>query len=72
MRTNVVLDDELLEQVKEFTGEKTIRGALEVAMSEYVKYCLRKRFLELGGNIDYPADYDPEADDDEPEIWSAK
>lgn len=62
MRTNVVLDDALLEQVKEFTGEKTIRGALEAAMSEYVKYRLRLRFLDRTDAVEFWPDY---SEDDE-------
>jgi Arc/MetJ family transcription regulator len=36
-RTNVVLDEELLERARKATGERTYSGAITKALSEYVR-----------------------------------
>ena len=36
-RTNVIVDEELLEEARRVTGEKTYSGAINTALEEYVR-----------------------------------
>lgn len=36
-RTNVILDEQLLEEARRATGEKTYSGAINAALEEYVR-----------------------------------
>ena len=61
MRTNIVLDDCVLEQVMELAKVKTKREAVDLALREYVDNRNRKRLSELTGKIDFYSDYDHKA-----------
>lgn len=49
MRTNVVVDDELIRDAKELAGVRTMREAIDLALREFVAHRRRLRFLEMGG-----------------------
>jgi len=62
MRTNVVLDDKLVEEA--FRYSKTIgtkRELLETALREYVDVRKRKNIKDLRGKITFESDYDYKA-----------
>ena len=61
MRTNIVLDDHVLEQVMSLAQVKTKREAVDLALREYVDNRNRKRLSELTGKIDFYDDYDHKA-----------
>jgi len=53
MRTTLVLDDNLVEEVKILSGEKTKKKAIESALREYVERRKTMKFLDLEGKIEF-------------------
>jgi Arc/MetJ family transcription regulator len=49
-RTNLVLDEELLEETVRVAGVKTYSGAVEMAMRDFVRRAKARRILELAGS----------------------
>jgi Arc/MetJ family transcription regulator len=59
MRTNVVLNDELVEEAFKFSQTvSTKRELIEVALQEYVNNRKRKNLKELKGKIRFSRGYD--------------
>lgn len=59
MRTNIVLDDELLEEAFKFSQAiSTKKELIEMALKEYVNNRKRKNLKELKGKIKFRTDYD--------------
>jgi Arc/MetJ family transcription regulator len=59
MRTNIVLDDKLIEEAFKFSQTiSTKRELIEMALKEYVNNRKRKNLKELKGKIEFNADYD--------------
>jgi Arc/MetJ family transcription regulator len=59
MRTNIVLDDELVEEAFKFSqAVSTKKELIETALKEYVNNRKRKSLKELNGKIQFSADYD--------------
>jgi Arc/MetJ family transcription regulator len=59
MRTNIVLDDELVEEAFKFSQTvSTKRELIETALKEYVNNRKRKNLKELKGKIKFSVDYD--------------
>jgi Arc/MetJ family transcription regulator len=61
MRTNIVLNDFLLESAMRLSGAKTKREAVEMALSEYVEKRERKNLFDLFGQGLIADDYDYKA-----------
>ena len=55
-RTNVVLDDELVEECLKLTGIKTRRALIHHALSELLRHRRQRRLLELKGSIRWEGD----------------
>ena len=55
-RTNIVLDDELLEKCYRLTGIKTRRKLVDYALRELVRLEEQKKLTKLKGNIDWKGD----------------
>jgi Arc/MetJ family transcription regulator len=49
-RTNLVLDEELLEEAVQLSGERTYSRAVERALEEFVRRAKAGRILELAGS----------------------
>jgi Arc/MetJ family transcription regulator len=49
-RTNLVLDEHLLEEVTRLSGEKTYSRAVERALEDFVRRARARRILELRGS----------------------
>jgi Arc/MetJ family transcription regulator len=49
-RTNLVLNEELLEETLRLSGERTYSRAVEMAMRTFVQRVKAKRILELAGS----------------------
>jgi Arc/MetJ family transcription regulator len=49
-RTNLVLDEQLLEEATALSGERTFSRTVERALEEMVKRLKARRMLELGGS----------------------
>ena len=58
MRTNVVLDDELVREAFALTGAHTKRELLDIALNELVRKHRKKNLLELSGKIGFRDDFD--------------
>lgn len=58
MRTNIVLDDELVEEAFRYAGVTTKRELVERALREFVENHRRKDVRELRGKGLIRADYD--------------
>lgn len=56
MRTNIEIDDDLLQQVRDLTGAKTKREAVDLALREVVARNKRLRVLELRGKVRWEGD----------------
>ena len=62
MRTNVVLNDELVDEAFKFSRTiSTKRELIEVALREYVDARKRKNIKELRGKIKFRKEYDYKA-----------
>ena len=57
-RTNVVLDDELVEECQKLTGIKTRRALIDYALHELLRHRRQRRLLELRGTVDWEGDLD--------------
>lgn len=55
-RTNVVLDDELVERCRKATGIKTRRALIDYALRELLRRERQKRILDLRGAVRWEGD----------------
>jgi len=55
-RTNVVLDDELIEKCQKATGIKTRRALIDHALLELLRRERQKRILGLKGAVEWDGD----------------
>ncbi|WP_048438090.1 type II toxin-antitoxin system VapB family antitoxin [Caenimonas sp. SL110] len=60
-RTNIVLDDDLVEQAMVLAGVTTKKAAVEAALKAYVRKPDYSGLLALEGSDVLAADYDPKA-----------
>ena len=58
MRTNLLLNDELVEQAMKLSGIKTKKGVVHAALDDYVAVRSRKNLMELKGRIKFIDGYD--------------
>ena len=57
-RTNVVLDDGLVEECKKLTGITTRRALIDYALHELRRHGRQRRLLELKGTIEWEGNLD--------------
>ena len=55
-RTNVVLDDMLVEECQKLTGIKTRRALIDYALHEVRRHRRQRRLLELKGSVAWEGD----------------
>jgi len=58
MRTNVVLDDDLVNEAMRLTGVKTKKDIISFALQELVNSRKRKNLLDIAGKISFHDGYD--------------
>ncbi|MGH9366335.1 MAG: type II toxin-antitoxin system VapB family antitoxin [Thermoanaerobaculia bacterium] len=58
MRTNIVLDDALLEEAFRHSGAKTKKGLVHEALRELIRVRSRRSLRELKGRIRFAEGYD--------------
>ena len=58
MRTNIVIDDDLMKDVLEKTGIKTKREAVEEGLKLLLRMKNQEKILELRGKIHWEGDLD--------------
>jgi Arc/MetJ family transcription regulator len=55
-RTNLVLDENLLEEAVRLSGKKTYSAAVQLALAEFVRRAKSRRILELRGSGQWHGD----------------
>ena len=58
MRTNIVLDDELVAEAMELSKAKTKRQLVDLALRDFVKRRKRKNLMDLYGDGGIDPEYD--------------
>ena len=61
MRTNIEIDDSLMQKAMDISGLKTKKEVVERAMIEFVANRSRKDLKDLRGKIQFADDYDYKA-----------
>ncbi|UFP96089.1 type II toxin-antitoxin system VapB family antitoxin [Gloeobacter morelensis] len=61
MRTNVELDDALLEEAFQLTNVRTKKELLHLALRELIRTRKKRNLLDLSGHIQFAEDFDPKA-----------
>jgi Arc/MetJ family transcription regulator len=61
MRTNVELDDSLVEEAFQLTNLRTKKDLLHLALQELIRIRKRRNLLDLSGQIQFASDYDYKA-----------
>ena len=56
VRTNIVIDDELLAEAQRLCGASTKRATVEFALQELVRRRERRRVLDLQGRVEWVGD----------------
>ena len=57
-RTNVVLDDKLVEECQKLTGISTRRALIDYALREVLRRGRQRRLLELKGSVKWEGNLD--------------
>ncbi len=58
MRTNIVLDDKVVEEAFKYSKSKTKKDLIREALVEYVEKKKRKNLIDLHGKIKFSDGYD--------------
>ena len=61
MRTNIVLNEELVAQGFALTGLRTKRELVELALTELVRQRRKRNLFDLAGKVSFRPDYDHKA-----------
>lgn len=61
MRTNIVMDDELVEEAFRYAEVRTKRELVDLALREFVENRRRRDIRELRGKVGLHPDYDYKA-----------
>jgi Arc/MetJ family transcription regulator len=61
MRTNVVLDDELVEEAFALTGVRTKRELVRLALEALIRARKKKNLFDLAGKLELREDFDHKA-----------
>lgn len=61
MRTNIVLDDKLVEEAMTLSGAKTKKEVIAIALWEFITTRKRLNLLDLDGKIEFEKAYDYKA-----------
>jgi Arc/MetJ family transcription regulator len=57
-RTNIVLDDDLVDKCRQETGIRTLRALIDHALHELLRHKRQKKVLELKGAVHWEGDLD--------------
>ena len=58
LRTNIVIDDKLMDEAMRVSGLTTKKDVVDRALSEFVQRHMRKDLAELQGKIQFADNYD--------------
>lgn len=58
MRTNIDIDDELMNKALKYSKLKTKKEIINIALEEYVKYHMRLKLMSLQGKVKWVGNLD--------------
>lgn len=58
MRTNIEIDDKLIEEAQQLSGLKTKRAVVDAALRMFVRVQRQKDVLQLAGKVKWEGDLD--------------
>lgn len=58
MRTNIVIDDQLLQEAFRYTNVTTKKEIINIALKEFVENAKKLSLLDLKGKISFDENYD--------------
>jgi len=58
MRTNIILDDKLVQEAFKYSRANTKKELIHLALKEFVEKRRRLNLLDLEGKIEFAKDYD--------------
>ncbi len=58
MRTNIVLDDELVETARRYSKTRTKKDLIHEALRELIRVRARRSLLDLAGKVRFVSGYD--------------
>ena len=58
MRTNIEIDDKLIEEAQKLTGLKTKRAVVEEGLQALIRQKRRRKILDLAGKIEWAGNID--------------
>ena len=58
MRTNIVLDENLVHEATKLTGVRTKRELIDLALRELIRSRRKKNLFDLSGKIQFTDDFD--------------
>ncbi len=58
MRTNIVIDDDLLNEAFSVSNARTKKDLIHEALTEFIRIKKRKDMTELAGSIEFYKNYD--------------
>ena len=58
MRTNSIIDDDLIREGMKFSAIKTKKALIQYALEEYIENHRRKNMADLKGKITFSEEYD--------------
>lgn len=58
MRTNIVLDDEIVREAFALTGARTKKELVHLALQELVRNRKKKNLFDLAGKVQFRTDFD--------------
>jgi Arc/MetJ family transcription regulator len=61
MRTNIMLDDALVNEAARLTGISAKRELVELALKELVEHRRQKNLFDLAGRLEFSDDFDHKA-----------
>ena len=61
MKTNIVLDDNLVSEAFALTGVHTKKELINLALRELIAHRKKKDLLDLAGKIEFSSDFDHKA-----------
>ena len=61
MRTNIVLDEDLVKEAVSLTGVRTKRELVNLALKELIRSRKKKNLFELAGKLELCEDFDHKA-----------
>ena len=69
MRTNIDINDDLLQEAMELSRSKTKKAIIELALQEYIKMMHRRELWSLRGKVQWDGDLEQMRTDLTPNDW---